>query len=298
MRFEKTLQQYKTAPSCMLATASVTTMPALQPRDLRLVPLKDKARSDESSQHHITSLRLLLEASQTTELDPLLVADVNPSNVEVHKQLYVVDGHHRLQAYRLAGRRQVPAIVLPVDIRTAAFVAKLANCSGRSLPMHREQCRDAAWQYISELTQRGKTSLPEGESLRSVAARFGISKNTVSSMVSSLARVDLDDFPPSTLDAGTGWPRWRYVRQSCNPWSTLIPSLDDSPLDRDAERVAKLIVKVVEGSSPEVRARALEMLANDEVHAPNQLESVELLAHFSPPPSDVLRNRGCPNWVS
>jgi hypothetical protein len=100
----------------------------------------------------------------------------------------------------------------------------------------------------------------------------------------NLPRVVSTEFHALALDPGTGWPRWRYVREAKNPWQTSLPTSDQQQLDRDAERVARHIVKLVDGSSPAVRARALEMLANDEVDATDQLASVELLAHFSPPP--------------
>lgn len=251
------------------------------------VPVRDKGRIEQCREQHIATLRLALEASEQTQLDPVWIADIGHAE-PVAPGLYLVDGHHRLTAYKLAGRDAIPASILPMDWHVAVAVSKLVNCTGRSLALHNEQCRDAAWQYLAILTNRGANEPPKGESLRSVAGRFGISKNTVSSMLTYLPRVVPTEFHPLAIDPGTGWPRWRYVREANKPWQTNLPTSDQQQLDRDAERVARNIVKLVDDSSPAVRVRALEMLANDEVHATDQLASVELLARFQPCPMPAL----------
>ncbi|MFW9439194.1 ParB N-terminal domain-containing protein [Xanthomonas euvesicatoria] len=282
MKYDAVMEQFKQAQTRLIKIGEIRIHDALQPRVARLVPFKDKGRAEESSEQHIATLRLVLEAAEDKQLDPIWLADIG-SDEPVETGLYVVDGHHRLRAYQQAGRKQVPAGVLALDWRTALVVSKLVNCTGRSLALHNEQRRDAAWQYLADLTHRGAIELPSvGESLRSVAARFGISKSTVSSMLTNMPHVIATEFHTLAIDPGTGWPRWRHVREAKNPWQTSLPSSDQQQLDRDAERVARHIVKLVDGSSPAVRARALEMLANDEVSATDQLASVELLAPFSP----------------
>ncbi|MGX9718828.1 DNA-binding protein [Stenotrophomonas acidaminiphila] len=283
MNYDATLEQFRRTPQQLLPTGDVRLADALQPRVARIVPIRDKGRIEQSRDQHIATLRLALEASEQTQLDPVWIASIKRAE-PVADGLYLVDGHHRLSAYRLAGRDAIPASILPMDWRAAVAVSKLVNCTGRSLALHKEQCRDAAWQYLAILTHRGANELPKGESLRSVAGRFGISKNTVSSMLTYLPRVVPTEFNSLAIDPGTGWPRWRYVREANSPWQTSLPNSDQQQLDRDAERIARNIVKLVDGSSPAVRARALEMLANDEVDATDQLASVELLARFSPAP--------------
>ena len=291
MTYDEILEQFKSAPVRLIPIEDAQTDEAFQPRVLRLVPIRDKGRLEESSAQHIATLRLILEGSQQSQLDPILLADIKEPKPSSASGLHVVDGHHRLKAYEKADRTLIPAHVLPMDYRTAVLSSKLVNCTKRALPMHPEQCREAAWQYVAELTQRGATDLPAGESLRTVGSRFGISKNTVLSMLSYLARVgvELDDFHPVTLDPGTGWPRWRHVREAGQPWRTCLPSSPEEQLDREAERLARQIVKIVDSSSPTARARALEMLANEEVSATDQIESVTFLSHFSPSPRQALR---------
>lgn len=281
MNYDATLEQFRRNPQQLLPTSDVRLADALQPRVARIVPVRDKGRIEQCREQHIATLRLALEASEQTQLDPVWIADIGHAE-PVAPGLYLVDGHHRLTAYSQARRDAIPASILPMDWHVAVAVSKLVNCTGRSLALHNEQCRDAAWQYLAILTHRGANELPKGESLRSVAGRFGISKNTVSSMLAHLPRVVPTEFNSLAIDPGTGWPRWRCVREANSPWQTSLPTSEQQQLDRDAERVARNIVKLVDGSSPAVRARALQMLVNDEVHAIDQLASVELLARFQP----------------
>lgn len=289
MNYDAALEQFRRNPQQLLLISDVRLADALQPRVARIVPIRDKGRIEQGRDQHVATLKLALEASEQTQLEPVWIADIGHSE-PVASGLYLVDGHHRLAAYRQARRDVIPASILPMDWRTAVTVSKLVNCTGRSLALHKEQCRDAAWQYLAILTHRGTKELPRGESLRSVAGRFGISKNTVSSMLNYLPRVVPTEFHSLAIDPGTGLPRWRYVREANSPWQTSLPSSEQQQLDRNAEKVARSIVKLVDGSSPAVRARALEMLANDEVDAADQLASVELLARFSPAPRPP-----CPN---
>ncbi|WP_223250242.1 DNA-binding protein [Marilutibacter maris] len=283
MTHDPVLEQFQIAPIQLTSLGEINIAEALQPRAARLVPLRDRGRAQQSSEQHIATLRMILEVSEQSQLDAILLASVEHPPATFAPGLYVVDGHHRIKAYRLAGREAIPARVVSTDFRTAVLTSKLVNCSGRALAMHKEQCRDAAWQYLAVVTQQGAIDLPKGESLRSVGARFGISKNTVASMLTYLKQgVDVAGFHDTAVDVGTAWPRWRYVREAKNPRYTNLPTTDQERLDREAERVARQIVKIVDTSSPTARARALEMLANEEVSATSQVDSVTLLSHFTP----------------
>lgn len=280
MTYDTALENFRCASHSLVPISCIRTAEALQPRVARLIPIRDKGRFEQSSDQHVSTLRLALEASEQTVLDPIWIADIGDAET-VDAGLYLIDGHHRLSAYKQARRDVVPASILPMTWHSAVVVSKLVNCTGRSLALHNEQRRDAAWQYVAALTHRGAIELPKGESLRSIAGRFGISKNTVNSMLTRLPQLGPPDLRGIPLDPGTGWPRWRYVRDANTPWRTDLKGSEQERLDRDAERIARLIIKLVDGSTPVVRARALQMLAEDEVAATNQAESVELLVQLS-----------------
>ena len=277
------LERLKSVQAKLVPLRDILTNPAMQPRVERMIPIRDTGRAKESSERHICTFRQVLESLEGNELEPILIAFITERTPILEPGLYVVDGHHRLKAYERTGREAIPARILPMDCRTAVMVSKLVNCTGRSLEMHPEQCRDAAWQYLADVTQRGAAELPKGESLRSVAARYGISKGTVSSMLAYLPSVELKGFHPMTIDPGTGWPRWRYVREAGKGWHTSLPATPGERFNREAEKAARQAAKFVETYAPAIRARALEMLANDEVYSRHQVETVEFLSVIGSP---------------
>ncbi len=126
-----------------------------------MVPLKAQRGVERRSEEHVGTLRLILEAALSMELDPVLVA-------EVDGVLFVVDGHHRLKAYKRAKRGTIPARVYRMDRLSAVLVSKLVNCADRALEMHSEQRLDAAWQYLASVTRGGAHGLPNGESCKTV----------------------------------------------------------------------------------------------------------------------------------
>lgn len=237
-----------------VAATSLQTHESLQPREMRMVPFRDKGRVETRSEEHIGNMRLALEAGQGIELEPLLVADVDGAR-------YVVDGHHRLLAYHRAQREAVPCRVQPMTMPQAVLLSKLVNCSDRALEMHAEQRRDAAWQYLAVVTVRGALDLPPGESLRTVAGLFGIGKDTVRSMLRQLPKIRPAEWNPEAHDPGTGFPRWRYVREGKGGWQDMKAAVDKEQMaQHNAEKLAKRLAALMDKAEPEVVRRALEML--------------------------------------
>ena len=157
MTIEQALQRLQAAKVRYVPLAELKTDEALQPRDSRMVPYREKERVKNRGEEHIGRMLCRLKPSADIHLEPLLVA-------EIGKQLLVVDGHHRLMAYKRAQRETIPVRVMPMDYQQAVMVSKLVNCSDRALEMHPEQQRDAAWQYLAAITRCGTTKLPKGES--------------------------------------------------------------------------------------------------------------------------------------
>ena len=97
------MEEVKQTPAVeMVERTRIKTHPALQPRDLALLKQRERVRQEEQSEMHVHDMALLLKADPKAQLAALHLADVGGV-------LYVVDGHHRLQAYKRAKRDQVPA---------------------------------------------------------------------------------------------------------------------------------------------------------------------------------------------
>lgn len=254
MTIEQALQRLQAAGVQHLPLASLKTDDALQPREARMVPFREQTKVERRSEEHAGTMRLALEAAHGIELEPVLVADV--AGV-----LYVVDGHHRLKAYRLARRKAIPARVLPMKHLAAVLVSKLVNCADRALEMHAEQKRDAAWQYLAVVTHRGTAALPASESTRTIGGRFGIGNATVARMLRKLPEVNPRDWSSGALDTGTGFPRWRYVRGGSAGWQDMKEKLDVEQLTQhEAEKLARKIGALMDKATPEAVRRAVRML--------------------------------------
>lgn len=256
---------------------SLQTDEALQPRELRMVPFRFQAGVQGRSEEHAGTMRLAVEANASVELEPLLVA-------EIERGLFVVDGHHRLRAYRLARREAAPCRVMAMRRREAVMVSKLVNCSSRALEMHPEQRRDAAWQYLAEVTRQGADGLPAGESTRSIGGRFGVSHTTVATMLRTLPKVNPKEWPAGAHDPGTGFTRWRYVRENRGGWQGMESKMTPEQLtQREAEKGARKIGAILEGMTAEARRRALEMLANEAKLEASNADTLAFLADIAEP---------------
>jgi hypothetical protein len=261
----------------MVPLSALKTDEALQPREGRMVPFRKQRQVESRSEEHAGTMLLALRASAEVQLEPLLAAEMDGG-------LYVVDGHHRLKAYQRAQRETLPVRVMSMDRRRAVLVSKLVNCSDRALEMHPEQKRDAAWQYLAAVTRQGADGLPAGESLRTVAGRFGIGKDTAADMLRRLPKVNPKDYHAEAHDPGTGFPRWRYVREVGAGWQDMETKMTPEQLtQQEAEKLAKKIGALIDKASPEATRRALEMLANEAKLAANNADTLAFMAEIAEP---------------
>lgn len=270
----ETLRQLESAEAKLLPLKQLSTHEAFQPRVERIVPFRDRSRVTNRSSAQVDSLRLRLESSQQEQLDPIWAIEISCSgNPEIPDGLYVVDGHHRLTAYRLAQRERIPVCACFTDLRTAVLVSKVVNCSGRALEMYPEQKRDAAWQYLAALTQQGAIELPDGYSLRAIGGRFGVSKNTISNMLRHLKDVKISEFASVAIDPGTGFPRWRWVRENNSPWQHALAAIDgEEKTQRKAKKLALAVVALRNGYTHEERMLAFKMLKADDQHEAREID--------------------------
>lgn len=258
MDAKRALIWLESAPGQHVAIADLRTDEAFQPRVERLMPLRDKGRAKHRSDEHTAALRLKLGASKNAELEPILVANIDG-------QRYVVDGHHRLKAYVLESRATIPARERPLKPHTAVMASKLVNCPDRSLEMHQEQYREAAWQWMADARRRGVADLKDaGESYRAVGATFRIGKTTAERMWKRLPTVDPQDYAEAACDPGTEFPCWKYVRQPQTPWKDMQEMLTPNQLTQHrAAKAAERIGGILGDLDPDARRLAVAMLAKD-----------------------------------
>lgn len=247
------LRKWQELQPQMIAVTGIKTDDALQPRSERLVPLKDQHRVAKVSDDHVTRLCVALQGGKDEQLEPLLVADIDGV-------LYLVDGHHRLKAYRRAKRSTVPVRVQSSTMADAVKVSKLVNVGGTKIPLTRDQAAEACWQTIADLTMRGHTE--PGMSLREIAALFGISKDTVGAMLGNVKQIKLSEFGPAACDPGTGWPQWKYVKQS--KWRPQIEVTDaEQRLAMQAEKDAVRLAAFRDKLGPVRFAAAVSLLLQE-----------------------------------
>lgn len=259
------MEKLEAAPARPYPLNDVRTHEALTPRKQCLIPLRDWAQQQRQSDDHTYALSSKLKASEEVELDPVVLVSCEGSDRHgVPAGVYLLDGNHRLAAYRRAGRSFIPARLCELSYEAAVLASKLVNCSNRALGMHQSQRRDAAWQYIALVTLKGAIPLPASNSYRSISARFGISKNTVMSMMKALPAVDLANHSDRDLDPGTGWPMWRYVCQSKNPWRTALASMSEEEQAKSrAVRLALDLIELRNNHSPFERVLAFQILLEE-----------------------------------
>lgn len=254
-KLEALLSEWRAIEPQQVAIGRIRLADAYQPRNARLAPFRDRARLESASEQHVTDL--VLKLGDGRDLEPLLVARIAGS-------LYLIDGHHRMKAYRRAGRQSVPARVRDAAEVEALVVSKAVNCDGVKLPMHPEQLREAAWQYLAMLTDRGRRALPEGVSLRSIGRTFGVSKDTTTRMFRKLPAVTPGDYSADACDPGTGWPQWRHVKG--NAWRDAAAEVPETIRERhrDERRAAKL-AKMIEQDGLDAFLRSLRLLEGEAI---------------------------------
>ena len=101
--------------------------------------------------------------------------------------------------------------------------------------------------------------------MRASAGRFGVSRDTIDRMRHQLPKVNPQDWSSEAHDPGTGFPRWRYVRESKGGWHDMKQEMDVEQLTQhEAEKLAKRIGALMDKATPEAVRRAVRMLGIEE----------------------------------
>lgn len=140
-------------------------------RDIETRPEVFQFRHVEADPHHVSDLVDALQ--RAADLDPVALWQDPVSGA-----LVVIDGHHRIAAYRKAGRKKVPARLHRCDHSKALLMALVENGKTR-LPLTNDERQDAAWR----LTCRGRGGNGAWVySKQEVMAHCGTSDGTVAAM--------------------------------------------------------------------------------------------------------------------
>ena len=211
-------RRFEEAEPLLIEILEVKADPQYQPRSRGVLSWKERDKVRRRESDHVKTLANPLLAARNYQLEPIWLAKIDGGH-----ELLVIDGHHRLSAYKRAKRAHIPARVISMSQQDAVLVSKTVNQGTAMLPMAESQSREQCWQYTGLVTRRGKLTLEEaGLSYRQVAAKFGTSHETVRKMEKKLQTLKLKDFSEDALDPATGLPKWKHLR-SDNHWEAWDP---------------------------------------------------------------------------
>lgn len=247
------IAEWRTIEPQHVAVTDVCIDVALQPRPSACVAFSQVNAEDRRSEDHIRLMTTRLMDS-SVEIEPILA-------IRSDAALILFDGHHRLEACRRARRKLIPARVASIDIRTAVLASKLVNFGGEKLGLHPDQRRDAAWQVMSHLTDRGRAGLPDGVTQRTLAKQFGISLGNVNTMLGRLREgaIEPSQYQSEHCDPGTAWPRWPYARNR-RYGAAWTPPTDDQRRKALATKLARTIAEAADKTDVGILREALGQL--------------------------------------
>lgn len=130
------------------------------PSDLPLTEVSQhpqlfQPRNGQLDERHVQVLKKTLQ--NHGELDPVEV-------IKVGRETYVIDGHHRLEAYHLEGRRKrIPVVYFKGSIAEAVLKAGQSNTKDK-LPMTNQEKQDFAWRLV-RLGKYTKKAIAEAASI-------------------------------------------------------------------------------------------------------------------------------------
>lgn len=250
---------------------------ALQPRSVRVLRNSQRNAAEQRSAGNVANLRCTLRASKRAQLDPVLVAWIDGKH-------FIVDGHHRVRAYRAENRPTIPARVVRMDLAAAVLASKLVNLTGRAMPMEKAQCIEAAWQHLAGLTDGGNKPLPAGVTFEMLEARLGVGHSTLHRMMQRLTRIIPSEWKKEDCDPGTGFPTWTAARSMVWNWKDDGMTYEQA-LQHRAARLAATLAKQLEEQPPDVRELAFKILARDARQLADEVEAFrELEAAGEPDP--------------
>jgi hypothetical protein len=201
---EETFEQFKATPITTVPLNQIQCDPAMQPRDIALLPKAERAAERSDRGRQVADMQQRLADSPKLTLDPLYLARVGDV-------LYVVDGHTRREAYIAARRKNAPAAIVPMSREVAVMVSKVVNTTPRARALRRRMVNEAWWAVLWQLSDGGKKD--PGPVARALARRFGVDKKGPTKACKWMREgwIDPETFTAAQCDPDTGRPYYSAV---------------------------------------------------------------------------------------
>ncbi|SFO72624.1 ParB-like nuclease domain-containing protein [Cohaesibacter marisflavi] len=204
--------------------------------DIIECPEAFNVRGEDPAEHHLTELKRALE--RMTDLDPVLILPCGDSFV-------LIDGHHRLEAYRRDEERtDIPVRYFEGSIEKAVLEAARINAKA-VLPLNNQQRQNLAWRL--DLT--GRYTKPQ------VMEAAGISDGQIAIMRRAKRKLGSQ---ASEFDAW--WKAKRAADGNPNSWTEQedIDAWRQHRAQVIADKLAKTFGPKLSGN-PTIAALALEI---------------------------------------
>lgn len=238
------LQRFPRTPPQAVPVGDVKARAEFQARNLELVRAGSVQAVKDQRADLVASIRRDLEADPAHFVEPVWVADIDGA-------WYVLDGFHRLHAFKLAKRETIPARVLPMNHSEALAVSLLVNEGDRRLPRMPGERTEAAWQTVGLLTDRGAHALPRGWTAKRIARTYRVHVNTLTKMGKALVRiagVPLDEFKSHEINQQTGWITWKaaytHGRTFGDESRERFTSVQEKEIERIRQRLGRDLERI------------------------------------------------------
>jgi ParB/Sulfiredoxin domain len=221
---------------------------ALPLKDIHIAPLVFQWRPENeelaAEEQLMTDLVRFIEGDDPPRaLDPLVVTAIG-------KQFFVIDGHHRLYAYRTARwKGPVPVRHFNGTLKEAEAAALRYNFKNK-LPMTQNAKSEAAWR----MTLAGAKDPAWARTRKEIMRASGVGRSTVKRMAIALRRLGSEALEMTWTDVR----KLSFQRE-------LHEMGDKARKDWKEEKAREMADYLIKGPSliqdPEITARALEMVS-------------------------------------
>jgi ParB-like chromosome segregation protein Spo0J len=222
---------------------SPATLPdTLAWKDIRQEPVLFQARGGAFYEPHLGDL--ISAIGREGRLDPVVVVQLGP-------QAVLIEGHHRMEAYRRAGIIEgIPVVYFTGTVEEAVAESGRAN-SRAKLPMRLTERSDYAWKLV----------LLGRHSIKQTALAAGISERQVANMRKVARALGAEAFDHD---------RWKAALRASKGIASLTWEPDEIEARKEAlaqeyaERLSKAFYTKLT-NNPEIAARALSLHFGDKL---------------------------------